>query len=405
MSTWNPDSALARRHERRLFQRAQPLIWLVSGYARRRNRDVCRVPGIGYFVSGSVATREVMLDQETYSHTGSDDSTMLATQVMGPHALVNMGGDEHRQLRRSLQDLFSPKYTEQLSTEVLGGLVTDLHDRLAAGETVDLARFAQVLTGSVVCHLNGLRLEGEELERVALRMTGIGTRLANLVPVTMDKLDPKTVELGKELLDELLEGVEAEYHRGDPTTIPGRLRSLGLPYEQARGVVAIIILAGTETTSTAISRTVAMLHDTDQWGRLRANPELMDTALDELLRVITPVPAVTRTVARDHVFHGVRLRRNRLLVAFMSNAVRDTRVIDAPSQCDIARSTPKELRHIWFGAGPHFCLGFAFARRELTMVLDAIRTLDREIEIVDRRAARKVLLPSYERLEIRQRTT
>lgn len=163
------------------------------------------------------------------------------------------------------------------------------------------------------------------------------------------------------------------------------------------------MLAGTETTSTATARIVGLLCDTGQWARLRQDPELLDSAIDEGLRIVTPVPAFTRTIARDHELRGVKLKANQLLLGFMNSACRDPRVIDDGDHFDIGREMPHQLRHLWFGAGPHFCLGYNLAKRELSMVLEAIMRLEHEIEVVDRRAARGVLLPTYERLVIRMK--
>ncbi|MCW2956496.1 MAG: Cytochrome [Thermoleophilia bacterium] len=401
-ATWNVGSRTAQRHERRLFQRVQLAAWLLTKYARRRNPDVCHIPFLGYVVSGAEVAREVVVDGATYSKTGAASSTTVITQMLGPVALVNMPDAEHLALRRQLQDLFTPKYSKAVVDAVLGDLVGGMRARLAAGETVDLADFAHVLTGAVICHINGLQLHGEALERRAAEMYDVGQQLARLVPLRMRRLDDATVERGHALLDELLVGVEETYHHGGPETIPGRLRELGLDYEQARGVIAMIILAGTETTSSAIPRIVALLHDTGQWPRLRAQPELLDNTIDEGLRLVAPVPAVTRSVAHDHELRGVRMRRDRLVLTFLTNALRDPRVIDEPDSFDIGRDIPRALRHLHFSAGPHFCLGFSFARREIAIVLEALCDLDRPVEVVARRYASKVLLPSYASLRIRQ---
>ncbi|MCW2960646.1 MAG: Cytochrome [Thermoleophilia bacterium] len=400
--TWNVGSRRARRNERRLFLRVQPAAWLLIQYAQRRNRDVCRIPGLGYVVSGAEVAREVVTDGATYAKAGASSSTTVITQMLGPVALVNMPDIEHLALRRQLQDLFTPKYSRQIIDAVLGDLVVDLRARLAAGETVDLVHFSHVLTGSVICHLNGMQLEGEALERRATEMYEIGLQIARLVPLRMKRLDEATVALGHELLDRLLEGVEESFRSGGPDTIPGRLRTLGLTYEQARGVIAMIILAGTETTSTAIPRITALLHDTGQWERLRAHPELLDATIDEGLRIVAPVPLVTRSVAHDHKLRGVQLRKDRLILTFLTSALRDPRVIKDGNSFDIGRETPRPLRHLHFSAGAHFCLGFSFAKREIAIVLEALRDLDAPVEVVARTAARNVLLPSYASLHIRQ---
>ena len=401
--TWDTGTALAQRNERKLFVTAQPLGWAISKWAMKRNPDVWRMPGLGYVVSGAEVTREILLDGETYTKTGPASAGVLMTQVMGEYALLNMDGPPHISLRRKMQDLFTPKYVRAVTDQVLGELATGLHDDLAAGREVDVARFAHVFTGTLLCHMTGMELEGDALERRALELYDVGAEIAALVPLRVKRLNERKVKQGRELFARLVDGTDEAYRSGSPDTIPGRMREIGLSLEEARGVIGILMLAGTETTSTAIGRLVALLCDTGQWTRLRQDPELLDGAIDEGLRVVTPVPAFTRTIARDHELRGVMLKANQLVLGFMTNACRDPRVIDDGDHFDIGRDMPRPLRHLWFGAGPHFCLGFNLAKRELSMVLEAIMRLEREVEVVDRRAARGVLLPTYERLVIRMK--
>lgn len=403
-ATWDTRARAALRHERRLFVAAQPAGWLLAKGARRRSPDLCRVPGLGYVVSGAEVTREIMLDTARYTKTGGASAGVLMTQVMGPFALLNMDGEEHIVLRRRLQSLFTPRYVAEVTDRVLGGLVKGLRTDLAAGREVDIARFAHVFTGTMLCHMNGIQLEGEALERRALDLYETGAELAKLVPLRVRRLPEDKVRVGRALFAKLVEGTDECWRSGDEHTIPGRLREFGLTMEESRGVVGILMLAGTETTSTAIGRITALLCDTGQWARLHRHPELMESAIDEGLRIVTPVPAFTRTVAVEHELRGVRLKADSLLLGFLTNAVRDPRIIEDGEAFDIGRVLPRELRHLWFGAGPHFCLGFNMARRQLTVVLEAIAAGSAgELEVVERRPARGVLLPTYERLVVRRR--
>lgn len=401
--TWDTGAALAQRNERKLFVAAQPLGWAISKWARKRNPDVWHMPGLGYVVSGAGVAREILLDDETYTKTGPRCTGVLMTQVMGEYALLNMDGPPHMSLRRKMADLFTPKYVRAVTDQVLGELATRLHDDLASGREVDVARFAQAFTGTMLCHMTGMELEGDALERRALELYDVGAQIAALVPLRVKAVNERTVKKGRDLFARLVDGTDDAYRSGSPDTIPGRMREIGLSLEEARGVIGILVLAGTETTSTALARIVGLLCDTGQWRRLRQDPELLDGTIDEGLRMVTPVPAFTRTIERDHELRGVKLKANQLLLGFMTNACRDPRVIDDGDHFDIGREIPRSLRHLWFGAGPHFCLGSNLAKRELSMVLEAIMRLPREVVVVDRRAARGVLLPSYERLVIRMK--
>jgi cytochrome P450 len=401
-TTWNPRAARARRNERRLYLAAQPAGWLLAQVARRRRREIMRVPGLGYVVSGAALGRAVMLDPETYSKTGSASVGEIMTRIMGPYGLVNMDGPAHKELRRKLQGLFTPAYVASIVDGVLGPMIAELRADLDAGREVELAAFAQRLAGTMMCHMTGMQLQGAELDARALEMYRLTIELTSLVPLRISSFPDSKVEQGRAIFGQLLEGTEESFRSGSAETIPGRLRELGLTLEEARGVIGFLMLAGTETTATALVRITALLCDTGQWARLRHDPALLDNAIDEGMRVATPLAAMTRTTERDHVVQGVKVKANRLLLVFLTNACRDPRVIERGADFDISRPTPRELRQLWFGAGTHFCLGFNLARRELAMVFQAIMSLDRDIEVVSRAASRTALLPTYRSLVVRQ---
>nr|BFE50984.1 hypothetical protein GCM10017745_44110 [Saccharothrix mutabilis subsp. capreolus] len=115
----------------------------------------------------------------------------------------------------------------------------------------------------------------------------------------------------------------------------------------------------------------------------------------EGLRVTVPSPVMLRSVAADTEVGGVRVRAgDRVVIATISAA-------RALGSFDPDRPHPPDVRQLWFGAGPHFCLGMPLAHAEIRAVLDAV--LDcAPLSVVDRRAARRVLIPCYERLVVRR---
>ena len=398
----NPASKLARRNERRLFRASQPLFWLFNMYARLRRREVVKVPFLGYAVNGAVAVREVLLDDEHFPNTNSDPDSVLITQVVGPNSLTNQNGPPHKALRLQLQDLFTPKYVRALCDDVLTDVMDDFRERLLAGETVDVARLARVITGSIVSSMNGETFASlADKEQRALELTDIGREIASMVPARLKAVGDERLARAERLIEQLIVGVKETYDAGDEGTIPGRFRARGIPWDVARGIIVVLILGGTETTQSGSARLVAMLCDTNQWGVLRDDHELLDNTLDEGLRVCTPVPIITRWVKDDYTFRGVRMKRDKLVITFLNNAVRDRSVIERGGDFDITRKIPRELRQIPFGAGPHFCLGFNLARREITMMMEQLLALPREVEVVEREFADKVLMPAYRRLDIR----
>ncbi|MCB0879331.1 MAG: cytochrome P450 [Thermoleophilia bacterium] len=398
----NPGARLAKRHEARLFRASQRLFWMFNMYARHRRREVVKVPFLGYAVNGAVAVREVLLDDEHFPNTNSMPDTVLITQVVGPQSLTNQNGPPHKALRSQLQDLFTPKYVRALCDDVLTDVMDDFRERLLAGEMCDVARLARVITGSIVSSMNGETFGSlAEKEQRALDLTRIGGDIASMVPARLKAVGDERLARAEALIEQLIAGVKETYDAGDERTVPGRFKARGIPWDVARGIIVVLILGGTETTQSGSARLVAMLCDTDQWPRLRADHDLLDNTLDEALRVCTPVPIITRWVKDDYVFRGVPMKKDKLVITFTNNAVRDRSVIDRGGDFDIGRAIPRELRQLPFGAGPHFCLGFNLARREITMMMEQLLALPRPVEVVDREYATKVLMPAYRRLEIR----
>jgi cholest-4-en-3-one 26-monooxygenase len=129
--------------------------------------------------------------------------------------------------------------------------------------------------------------------------------------------------------------------------------------------------AGTETVQlTAGSGTHALMTNPDQYARLRAEPALLDSAVEEILRWASPFYAFNRTVTEDTEFRGQAMARGDQVTFWVASANRDESVFDDPCRFDITRS-PNE--HLSFApGGPHFCLGAGLARLELRAIFRAL---------------------------------
>jgi cytochrome P450 len=132
----------------------------------------------------------------------------------------------------------------------------------------------------------------------------------------------------------------------------------------------LLVLAGNETTRNAISGgLLAFLEYPGEWARLRADPSLMPTAVEEILRWSSPLAHMMRTATRDVEIRGQRIKAGDRLMLWYPSANRDEEVFADPYRFDIGR-VPNE--HLAFGFGEHFCLGAGLARLEIRVMFETI---------------------------------
>jgi cytochrome P450 family 142 subfamily A polypeptide 1 len=137
----------------------------------------------------------------------------------------------------------------------------------------------------------------------------------------------------------------------------------------------LFIAGGAETTRTVISHGIRVLADhPDSWERMAAEPEVVTTAVEELIRWVTPLNNFFRTALEDTTIGGRPVAEGDRVVLLYPSANRDEDVFVHPSTFDIGRSPNP---HVAFGHGTHFCLGANLARRELQALF---RELPRRFE-------------------------
>jgi cytochrome P450 len=142
----------------------------------------------------------------------------------------------------------------------------------------------------------------------------------------------------------------------------------------------LFIFAGNETTRTGISQgTLALMEHPDEFDRLEADPSLMPTAVDEILRYGTPIIYFRRTATRPTEIRGVPIEAGDRVALWYVAANFDEEVFEEPSRFDIGRHPNP---HVTFGrGGPHFCLGSFLAHLEIRILLEEILARDVRFEL------------------------
>lgn len=152
-----------------------------------------------------------------------------------------------------------------------------------------------------------------------------------------------------------------------------------------RSIFVLFATAGNDTTRTSTSQGIRLLAENPgEWQRLSADPSLLPSAIEEIIRYATPVIHFRRTATRDTELAGVAIAAGDPVVMFYESANYDEAVFDAPERFDITRDPNP---HVGFGGGgAHFCLGASLARSQLRAIFS---------RLVERVATIEVGEPSY----------
>lgn len=139
----------------------------------------------------------------------------------------------------------------------------------------------------------------------------------------------------------------------------------------------LILVGGDETTRHVISGgMLELLRHPDQYARLQADRSLVPSAVEEMLRWVSPLKNMARQATRDVELRGQQIREGDKLLLLYPSANRDEEVFDRPNEFDIERH-PNE--HVAFGFGAHYCLGNSLARLELRVMVETL--LDRLVDL------------------------
>jgi cytochrome P450 len=141
----------------------------------------------------------------------------------------------------------------------------------------------------------------------------------------------------------------------------------------------LTVLGGIDTTrNTTAGAMLELIRRPHEMARLRANPALMRTAVEEALRWTSPIAHVRRAATRDFELRGCRIREGDWVVVWIASANRDEEVFPDPDRFDVGR-TPNE--HLAFFYGEHYCLGAHLARLELRAILSELITQLPDIQL------------------------
>jgi len=152
-----------------------------------------------------------------------------------------------------------------------------------------------------------------------------------------------------------------------------------LTEEQMLWYCELMVEAGNETTRNAISRgLLAFCEHRGEWERLRAQPELLPDAVEEVLRWVSPITHFVRTATEDYEIRGHRISAGDQVMLFWASANRDEEVFAQPFEFRVDRHPNP---HLAFGVGEHFCMGAHVARLEIETIFHHLLTRLKSFEV------------------------
>ena len=345
-------------------------------YARlREERPVVRVrtPRFDSFlVTRYDDARQALSDPRLSKDLHRAGDTYL--QVFGEKArqintnMLNSDPPGHTRLRRLVTQAFTPRRIEAMRPRV-EEIVERLLDRIAPlGRTDFVDDVALRLPLAVIGHLLGIpEADHEEIlsGTQVIRTVGTGGR--------SPQEDRAAIGAAQERLHAYFTALVAAKRRepGDDLVsalIAARDEHGSLSEAELVSSTFLLLFAGYQTTSDFLGNAVvALLTNPDQLALLRAEPERLPDAVEELLRFDGSVPVSSfRFATEDLEIGGVRIPQGSIVTVVLSSASHDPALVDDPDRLDLTRTN---VQHLAFGHGIHYCLGTALARMEATTAL------------------------------------
>lgn len=356
-------------------------------YATLRSQGpICRVTlpdgREGWLVTQYENVRQVLQDHDRFSNRSllgqaveMPEVTPEGRAVIGLFSDIMLGVDppEHARLREPVGKAFTPRLVQSLRPYI-AGLAEELLDAVEARATRDgdrtmdlISDYAFLIPMSVIMQLLGIpAVDREDMSRWCGALATFDGSVANA-----EKIGPE--------IDEFIQYVKAllEHKRTAPARdlisamVAGGAGEEPLSEEELVPMVFVLVFAGHETTTHLIGNgMLALLSERSQLDKLKADPSLLDRAIEELLRYDSSVTIPKQRLAvTDVEIGGMTIKAGDPVLAVITSANRDEQRFEAPDTLDISRANN---RHLAFGRGIHTCPGAPLARMEAAIAIETL---------------------------------
>lgn len=348
----------------------------------------------GVLVSSHSSTRAVLRDQDRFSamwsYRGSFIARFLAElspsqmeafdelQRFKTYFMRHNDDPEHARIRKLVKGAFSPRQIARLKDRTQAYVDAQI-DAWRDHDVIDLAEFAYGLPLRVICEMLGVPPEDEAVVHTwsGEFVGGLRAQGAEMVIPARDAIRSWKAYTIETLSSAAASGEES----GLLQDLLDARRAGELDDEGAAAICINMLGAGHETSANLIGTGVyELLRRPDEWRALCADRGLVASAVEELLRMVTPTQWEKRVALVDMVVDGTDVSAEQTVFPMLAAANRDPEVFTDPDETHVAR--PNARDHLAFGFGPHVCIGAGLSRLEAVVALEGLARRVPDMELV-----------------------
>lgn len=324
--------------------------------------------GEGFWsIATHAETLAVLRDPVTFSSvTGGDrpyGGTLLQDLPIAGQVLNMMDDPRHAQIRRLVSSGLTPRMIRRVEDD-LRRRARALLDRVESGTEFDfLLDVAAELPMQMICILLGVPESERHWLFAAIEPSFDfgGSRKGEITRLSVEEAGSRIHAYGTELI-----AAKRAAPGEDMLSVVAAADTDPLSEIELYLFFSLLFSAGAETTRNAVAGgLLALAQHPGELARLRADPQLLDTAVEEMVRWTSPSPSKRRTATRDATLAGHRISAGEKVLVWEGSANRDAAVFTDPDRFDVGR---KPNPHLGFGQGVHYCLGANLARLELKVL-------------------------------------
>jgi cytochrome P450 len=284
-------------------------------------------------------------------------------------SMISTDPPKHRKLRTLVSQAFTPRAVEALAPRIQAIVNELLDDVSETGQMDAIEHLGYPLPVIVIAELLGVpgedRAKFKEWSDIVVSLADLGSEMDyeafnNVAVMEMsayffNMIEQRRVEPSDDLISGLL---QAEVDNEQLSMI------------ELLGFCALLLVAGNETTTNLIGNALlTFIENPGTWERLRQQPDLLPSAIEEVLRYRSPVQSMFRVTKQEATLAGTTIPAGQPLVAWIGSANHDENQFPQPENFDIER---KPNKHLAFGHGIHYCLGAPLARLEASIALGSM---------------------------------